>query len=188
MSSSTSLFNRMVRAARLQPAFYEEVEADKDAIAQALLVVVLVSAAAGVGTGMEALIAGGAGRFIYGLMYGVAAAITGWLFWALFAYIIGVSILKGPQTSSTWGELLRTMGFASTPGLLRIFAFVPVVGGIIALVGSVWRLVATIIAVRQALDFSTWRAIPTALIGWLLYMVLLSLMRMLASGTTPSLL
>ena len=188
MSSSTSLFNRMVRAARLQPAFYEEVEADKDATAQALLVVVLVSAAAGVGTGMEALIAGGAGRFIYGLMYGVAAAITGWLFWALFAYIIGVSILKGPQTSSTWGELLRTMGFASTPGLLRIFAFVPVVGGIIALVGSVWRLVATIIAVRQALDFSTWRAIPTALIGWLLYMVLLSLMRMLASGTTPSLL
>ena len=188
MASSTSLFNRMVRAARLQSALYEEVEADTSAIGQALLVVVLVSAATGIATGLQALVAGGAERFIFGLMYGVAAAITGWIFWALFAYLIGVTILKGPKTSSTWGELLRTMGFASTPGLLRVFAFVPVVGGIIALCGSVWRLVATIIAVRQALDFSTWRAILTTVIGWLVYMVLLSLVSILASGGTPTLL
>ncbi len=187
MAPSTSLFNRMVRAAKLQPALYEEVEADTNAIGQALLVVVLASVATGIGTGLEALIAGGSERFFYGLIIGVAAAITGWLFWALFAYILGVSILKGPQTSSTWGELLRTMGFASTPGILRIFAFIPVVGGLIAFVGSVWRLVATIIGVRQALDFSTWRAIVTALIGWLIYMVVLSLMRILASGGTPTL-
>ena len=187
MASSTSLYGRMVRAAKLQSALYEEVEADTSATSQALLVVVLVSIATGIGHGMEALLAGGADRFIYGLGYGVAAAITGWLFWALFAYLIGISLLKGPQTSSTWGELLRTMGFASTPGLLRVFAFVPVIGGIIALGGSVWRLVATIIAVRQALDFSTWRGIVTALVGWIVYMVLLSLMRMLAMGITPSL-
>lgn len=188
MAASTSLFNRMVRAARLQPALYEEVEADKAATGQALLVVILVSVATGVGHGLEALLISGGGRFIYGLLFGVAAAITGWLLWALFAYIIGVSILKGPQTSSTWGELLRTMGFASTPGLLRIFAFIPVVGGVIAFVGSVWRLIATIIAVRQALDFSTWRGIIVTFIGWVLYMVLISLMRMLASGITPTLL
>ena len=188
MASNTSLFKRMVRAARLQPALYEEVEADSSAIGQALLVVVLVSVATGIGTGLDAVIAVGAERFIYGLMYGVAAAIIGWLLWALFAYIIGVSILKGPKTSSTWGELLRTMGFASTPGLLRVFAFVPTIGGIIVLCGSVWRLVATIIAVRQALDFSTWRAILTALIGWLVYMVLLALLHLLATGSTPTLL
>ena len=188
MASTTSLFKRMVRAARLQPALYEEVEADSHAIGQALLVVVLVSAATGIGTGLDAVIAVGAERFIYGLMYGVAAAIVGWLLWALFAYIIGVSILKGPKTSSTWGELLRTMGFASTPGLLRVFAFVPTIGGIIVLCGSVWRLVATIIAVRQALDFSTWRAVLTTIIGWVVYMLLLSLVRILASGGTPTLL
>jgi hypothetical protein len=187
MASSTSLFNRMVRATKLQPALYEEVEADTDAIGQALLVVVLTSTATGIGAGLQALIEGGSERFIYGLLYGVAGAITGWLFWALFAYVIGISILKGPQTSSTWGELLRTMGFASTPGLLRIFVFVPVVGGAIAFAGSVWWLVATVIAVRQALDFSTWRAILSALVGWLAYMVLLSLMRLLASGSTPTL-
>ncbi len=177
----------MARAARLDSALYEEVEADRNAIGQALLVVVLVSTATGIGTGLEALVLGGAGRFLYGLVLGVAAAITGWLLWALFAYVVGVSILKGPQTSSTWGELLRTMGFASTPGLLRLFAFIPVVGGAIAFFGSVWRLLATIIAVRQALDFSTWRGIIVTFVGWLLYMVLLSLIRLLASGVTPTL-
>ena len=186
MTSATSFFKRMLRAARLQPALYEEVEADTNATGQALLVVVLVSAAVGIGTGMDALIVSGAGRFIYGLMYGIAAAITGWLLWALFAYLLGVSILKGPKTSSTWGELLRTMGFASAPGILRVLVFVPVVGDILAIGGSLWRLVATIIAVRQALDFSTWRAILTTIVGWFVYMVLLSLMRLLANGTAPS--
>ncbi len=188
MASHGPLFNRMVRAALLQPALYEEVEADRDATGQALVAVVLVSAATGIGTGIEALMFGGIDRFFHGLVYGVAGAITGWLLWALFAYILGVSILKGPQTSSTWGELLRTMGFASTPGILRAFVFVPVAGNLIALAGSLWRLLATIIAVRQALDFSTWRGIIVTLVGWVLYMVLLSLMRLLASGVTPTLL
>ena len=187
MASSPSMLKRMLRAARLDSALYEEVEADKSAIGQALVVVVLASVATGIGVGFEALIVGGTGRFIYGLLYGVAGDITGWLLWALFAYLIGVTVLKGPQTSSTWGELLRTMGFASTPGLLRIFAFIPVAGGVIAFIGSVWRLLATIIAVRQALDFSTWRGVIVTLVGWLLYMVLLSLMRLLANGTTPTL-
>jgi hypothetical protein len=187
MVSSPSLFRRMVRAARLESALYEEVEADKSAIGQAMLVVVLASFATGIGTGIEALMLGGVGRFFYGLLYGVAGAITGWLLWALFAYLIGVTLLKGPQTSSTWGELLRTMGFASTPGLLRAFVFVPIIGNLIALAGSVWRLVATIIAVRQALDFSTWRGVIVTLVGWLLYMVLLSLVRLIANGITPTL-
>jgi hypothetical protein len=187
MVCSPSLVRRMVRAARLESALYEEVEADKSAINQAMLVVVLASLATGIGAGFEALMVGGTSRFIYGLLYGVAGDITGWLLWALFAFLIGVTILKGPQTSSTWGELLRTMGFASTVGLLRIFAFIPVVGGVIAFIGSVWRLLATIIAVRQALDFSTWRGVIVTLVGWLLYMVLLSLVRLLANGTTPTL-
>ncbi|MBN1151668.1 MAG: YIP1 family protein [Dehalococcoidia bacterium] len=188
MAAHASLLNRMMRAARLQPALYEEVEADTSATGQALLVVILVSAATGIVAGFEALAFGGGVRFFYGLLYGVATAITGWLIWALFAYVVGITILKGPQTSSTWGELLRTMGFASTPELLRIFAVVPGIGGVIAIVGSVWRLLATIIAVRQALDFSTWRGIIVTLIGWILYMVLISLIGLLASGTTPTVL
>ena len=186
MASSTSLFNRMVRAAQLQSALYEEVEADTSATGQALLAVVLVSVIAGIGSGMDALVGGGgSGSFLYGLMYGLAIAIVGWLVWALFAFIFGVSILRGPHTSSTWGELLRTMGFAASPRMLHIFAFIPGVGDIIVLAASVWALVATIIAVRQALDFSTWRAILTALIGWLAYMFLWSVLMGLAGGGAP---
>ncbi len=186
MASSQSIFRRMFRAAQLQPALYEEVEADTSATGQALLVVVLVSVAAGFGSGIYVLTSGAGGNFLLGLMYGLAAAIVGWLVWALFAYVFGVSILKGPQTSSTWGELLRTMGFASSAGIFRIFVFLPVVGDIIAVVVSLWTLVATVIAVRQALDFSTWRAIITAAIGWIAYMVLTTILVGLLSGGAPA--
>jgi hypothetical protein len=183
MAPSKSLFNRMVRAAQLQPELYEEVEADTSATGQALLVVVVASVAAGIGTGVEALTAGGTAAFFYGLMFGLAGAIAGWLVWALFAYVFGVSILKGPHTASTWGELLRTMGFAGSPGVLRIFAFLPGVGGIIVVAASVWTLVATVIAIRQALDFSTWRAIIAALVGWIAYTFLSLVVLGLAGGS-----
>ncbi len=185
MTSSGGLFRRMLRAMQLQPSFYEEIEADTTATPQALLVVVLVALATGIGTGVDALLVGGAGRFLYGLLYGVGAAIVGWLLWALFAYVFGVSILKGPQTSSTWGELLRTMGYANSPGVLRILAFLPGVGFVVTIAASIWSLVATIIAIRQALDFSTWRAVITALIGWIAYMVVLLLITGFAAGSSP---
>jgi len=175
----------MLRAMQLQPSFYEEIEADTTATPQALLVVVLVALATGIGTGVDALLVGGAGRFLYGLLYGVGAAIVGWLLWALFAYVFGVSILKGPQTSSTWGELLRTMGYANSPGVLRILAFLPGVGFVVTIAASIWSLVATIIAIRQALDFFIWRAVITALIGWIAYMVVLLLITGFAAGSTP---
>jgi hypothetical protein len=186
MATSQSLFNRMFRAAQVKPALYEEVEADATATGQALLVVALTSIAAGIGTGFGALSAGGTTEFFYGLLFGLAGSIAGWLVWALFAYIFGVSILKGPKTSSTWGELLRTMGFASSPGVLRIFGFIPGLGSIIVLVASVWTLVATVVAIRQALDFSTWRAILTALIGWIAYTFLsLLVLGIVGGGSAP---
>jgi hypothetical protein len=184
MGSSTGLFNRMFRAAQLRSAFYEEVEADTGATPQAMLAVVVVSVATGVGAGFDQITGGQGGNFIFALMYGLATSLVGWLLWALFAYVFGVSILKGPQTSSTWGELLRTMGFANSPGVLRIFAFLPG-GGVIWGVASAWSLIAAIIAVRQALDFSTWRAILTALIGWLAYMALVLIVLGAAGGGTP---
>ena len=173
MARPTSLLNRILRASQLAPGLYEEVEADTSATGQAVLAVVLVSVATGVGSGIDALASGGAAEFAWGLMFGLGTSIVGWLLWAFFVYVLGVSILKGPNTASTWGELLRTMGFANSPGLLRVFAFMPVAGGIISLVASVWALIAAVVAIRQALDFSTGRAIVTALTGWLAYMFLI---------------
>ena len=183
MEISRSLVNRMTRAAKLDVDFYEEVEADTTANGQALLAVVLVSLATGIGTGIAGLAAEEGPSFISALLVGLASSIIGWLAWSGSAYILGTTIFKGPETSATWGELLRTIGFSNSPGALRLFCFIPFIGGIVAFVASVWSLVAGIIAVRQALDFSTGRAIATCVVGWLIYMLIVSLAITLLFGT-----
>jgi len=100
----------------------------------------------------------------------------------LFAYWIGTTIFAGPETEATYGQLLRTLGFAHSPGFLRIFSFIPFIGGLISFAASVWFLVAGVIAVRQALDFTTLRAIGTCIIGWVLYMLLVFLVTGLVIG------
>jgi hypothetical protein len=149
------MVDRMKGAARLDINTYEDVEHDGTATGQAAGVVLLVALAQGIGA------VGFGGR---GLVGGILAALVGWLIWAAVTYLIGDKLLGG---TATWGELLRTIGFAQTPGLLMVFAFVPLVGGLVALVVSIWVLIAGVIAVRQALDFSTGKAILTAILGWL---------------------
>ena len=161
-----NLVDRMIRASKLDVNLYEEVEADQSATSQALLVVVISSIAAGIGAigvlGIE------------GLIFTTLASLIGWFVWAFLAYIIGTKLLPEPQTSSNMGEMLRTIGFSSSPGVIRILAFIPLIGAIISLVASIWMLVAMIIAVRQALDYkSTWRAIAVCLIGFVIYMIIL---------------
>ena len=181
-SDSKSLFGRMVRAAKLDVNLYEEVEADTKANWQAFRAVVLVSLASAIGTGIGSL---GDHRpiwFLWGLLIGLGTAIVGWLVWSLLTYVIGVTIFKGPETEADYGQLLRTIGFSNSPGVFRFFSFIPFIGGAIAFVASVWALVAGIIAVRQALDFSTWRAIGTCIIGWVIYVLFLFLIPGLIIG------
>ena len=183
MKNSRSLVNRMIRAAKLEVNLYEEVEADSTATSQALIAVIVVSLATGIGAGIAGIATMGALGFFWGLLTGLAASLVGWLIWSYLAYILGTRIFKGPETSATWGELLRTIGFAHSPGVLRIFSFIPVIGGIIALGASIWFLIAGVIAVRQALDFSTGRALATCIVGWLIYLVLMLLVYLLLGAT-----
>jgi hypothetical protein len=155
----------MVRAAKLDVNLYEEVEADKQAMGQAMGVVVLSSLAAGIGS------VGTTG--ISGLLLGTVGALIGWFIWAFITFFVGTKILPEPQTEADYGELLRTIGFSSSPGLLRILGVVPILGTIIFIVSGIWMLVAMIIAVRQALDYkSTWRAVGVCFIGWIIQMFL----------------
>lgn len=155
----------MVRAAKLDVNLYEEVEADKQAMGQAMGVVVLASLAAGIGS------AGSTG--ISGLLLGTLAALFGWFIWAFITFYVGTKLLPEPQTEADYGELLRTTGFSSSPGVLRILGVIPLLGTIIFVVCGIWMLVAMIIAVRQALDYkSTWRAVGVCFIGWLIQGVL----------------
>ena len=155
-----SFMDRVVGAARLDVRTYEEVEADGTATGQAMAVVVLSSVAAGIGSGE--------GR----LLLGALGALVGWFLWAFLCYVIGTKLLPEAQTRGDVGELLRTIGFASAPGILRVFGFLPLVGGLIMLVTGVWMLATTVVAVRQALDYtSTLRAIGVCIVGWLVLVI-----------------
>ncbi len=153
---------RVIGAAKLDVDIYEEVEADTSAMGQAMTLVVLSSLAAGVVSFREV--------GIVGVLITSILSLLGWFIWAGVTYLIGTKILPEPQTDSNVGELLRTIGFASSPGLLRVFGFLPAVGSIINFVVGIWMLVAMVVAVRQALDYKgTGRAIGVCLIGWLFY-------------------
>ncbi|MBI2305165.1 MAG: YIP1 family protein [Chloroflexi bacterium] len=166
------MIDRMIRAARLDIQLYEEVEHRGDLTSQALTVVVLVSVLSGVGLFLSQAISGQVGQAIGGLILGAIAAIVGWVVWSFLTYWIGTTFLGG---TATYGELLRTIGYASSPNALRALGFIPVVGGIIVLVASLWTLVAGVVAVRQALDFSTGRAIVTVVIGWVPMVIIMVL-------------
>ena len=163
------MIGRMLGAARLSSDTYEEVERDRGATLQALVIVVLVSIAGLVGT----LLGGGEITVVEAVIFGIIGGIVSWALWALGTWIVGSTILKTEHTEADWGQLARCTGFAQTPGLLNVLAFIPVVGGIITLVALIWRFVAMLIAVRQALDYtSTWRAFFVILISFIPVVVL----------------
>ena len=162
---------RMVRAAKLDVAVYEEVEGDTAATGQALGVVVLSSVAAGIG----------AGAGVRGLVFGTIASLLGWAFWAWITYFIGTRWLREPGTQADWGQLARVIGFAQAPGLLRVVGIIPFLHGLVFLVTAVWTLVAVVIGVRQALDYtSTLRAVAVCFLGWLVQVALAALVIALA--------
>ncbi len=164
-----SMVDRMIRAAKLDAQLYEEVEADKGALGQAMGVVVLASVAGGVGSGRL----GG----LSGILIGTVGAFIAWFIWAALTYFIGTKILPEPTTRADVGELLRTTGFSSSPGLIRVLGLVPGLTGIVFFVSGVWMLTAMIIAVRQALDYrSTFRAVGVCIIGWIVQVVVLLLL------------
>jgi len=172
----SSITDRMMRAAKLDVSLYEEVEADKGAMGQAMTVVILSSAAAGIGT------LGTVG--LKGLILGTLAALVGWFIWSYLTYAIGTKLLAEPQTKADYGELLRTIGFSSSPGVLRFFGIIPMLGNILNLICGIWMLVAMVIAVRQALDYkSTWRAVAVCLIGFIVQLIVFALFFQLVGGS-----
>jgi hypothetical protein len=176
----TGFKDRILRAAKLDAALYEEVEADKSAMPQAMAVVVISSVAAGIGSiGMGV---GGPG----GVLFGIIVSLGGWYLWAYLTFFIGTKVLPEPQTESNPGELLRTIGFSSSPGFIRALGIIPGLGSLIFSIASIWMLVAMVIAVRQALDYkSTWRAVGVCAIGWVIQTVIFVVLFSLFGGGAP---
>lgn len=174
------LSDRMIRAAQLDASLYEEVEADRDATGQAMSVVILSSVAMGLGSFSEV--------GVIGLIGGALAALAGWFVWALLTYWIGTSLLPEPQTRADLGQMLRTTGFSSSPGVLRVLGIVPGLWTMVVFVTSIWMLAAMVIAVRQALDYQgTPRALGVCFLGWLIQVIFLAFLYSVSRGLQPAL-
>lgn len=161
----SSFTERVIGAARLESRIYEEVEHDKGAMGQAIAVVLLSSVAAGIGSALYMDLG-------TALVVGSIAALVGWLVWAFLTWLIGTKLLPEAETEADMGQLLRTVGFASAPGMLRFLGVLPGIGGLLVLACDLWMLAAMVVGVRQALDYkSTWRALGVCAIGWVVLIV-----------------
>src|SRR4029453_6141744 len=157
-----SFVDRLLGAARLDSAAYEEVEADTSSTGQAILVVALAAIAAGIATYDQA--------GTPGIGVGAVGALVAWFVWAYLVWLLGTKLLPEPGTQADVGQVVRTTGFSAAPGLLIVLAIIPAIAGIVGVVTNLWMLVAMVIAVRQALDFSsTGRAILVTVLGFIAY-------------------
>src|SRR5215213_9764436 len=147
-----SFQQRLVGAACLRSAIYEDVEHDSSATIQAAVVVVVASF-----TSSLAWYFGMAHAWL--IFTGALRALIGWLAASAVLWFIGTRLLPGRETEADLGQLLRTTGFAQTPGLFGVLAVVPIAGLFVPFVVAIWVIAATFVAVRQVLDYdSTVRA------------------------------
>lgn len=161
-----SLLQRVAGAAALDAAVYEEVEADRRATWQAVAVILVSSLAAGVGARGFGAVGPGDVLFFTGI------ALMAWVAWAFVVYAVGSGPMAQPQTRADMGQVLRTIGFATAPGVVRLLGVIPALALPVFVGAAVWMLLAMIVAVRQSLDFtSTRRAVAVCVLGWVLAVV-----------------
>ena len=166
--------NRIIRACKLDISLYEEVEADQSATIQAAIVVVLSSIAAGIGA-----ISLGASNFLVA----PALSLLSWYVWAYVIYFVGVKLFGGTKTKSNHGELLRTIGFSSAPGLIRVFGVTPELMTVTFIGSAFWMLACMVVAVKAALDYdSLWKAFGVVVVSWLFQAFFLFLVIVLFKG------
>ena len=168
------LLNRIYRAIKIDIELYEEVEKDKNATIQAGIVVILSSLAAGVGA-----LQMGMSNFLLA----PAMSLLSWYVWAYIIYFVGVKLFGSPNTRSSHGELLRTIGFSSAPGLIRVFGITPELMTVTFIGSAFWMLACMVVAVKAALDYdSLWKAFGVVVVSWLFQAFFLFLVIVLFKG------
>lgn len=162
------MMERLIGILKLDIDTYEEVEHDESAMSQALTVVGVVAVLGAIGTGLSS----GDGGGLVGAISSLLGALIGWWVGAWVTYKVGTSLFKG-QADATHQEMLRVLGFAQAPMALGVFAFIPVVGPILGVVGWVWSLCTYFIAVRQGLDISNLQTVITILVMMAVYFAII---------------
>lgn len=160
---------RLFRAAKFDAGLYAEVSADAKTMFQAMMAVFVYSMASAYG---------GFGRAgVAGINFGLATSLIGWYIWAFSSYFVGSRLLPEPQTTTDRKAVLRAMGFASSPGLIRLLGLLPNMAGISLVTSSIWMIVAASVAIKQAMKYeSTSRALGVCIIGWIISAIFQGLM------------
>lgn len=170
------MIDKMIRAARLDASLYEEVEKDTNATSQALQVVLIVAIATGIGGLLSSLMTPrGLGGGIVALIAGIIGAVVFWAVWSFLVYWIGTKFFGG---TATFGEVLRCVGFADSPGVLSILSFVPILGGLVSFIVFIWLILTGVVAVRQALDVDTTKAVIVAIIAGIIGVIAMGIVMM----------
>lgn len=154
------MIERILRALKLDPTLYREVALGEQFTTEAAMIAVGVAVLAGIGS----LLSGSFVGFLMGIILGL---LLGWVLWAFLAQWIGG--LQGG--TANFNQMLRGLGYARVPGALSLLSFIPILGGLLAFIGGIWSLVAGVIAIREAHQFDTTKAIVTAIVGWLVYII-----------------
>ena len=165
-----SLFlNRLFRAAKLDAGLYEEIIEDTGTMFQAMMAVFIYSAASAYG---------GFGRGgVAGINFGMITTLIGWYVWAFSAYFVGMRFLPEAETEGNRKAVLRAMGFASAPGLIRLLGLLPNMAATTFLIASVWMFVAAVVAIKQAMSYqSIYRAAGVCMISWIISAIFQGLM------------
>lgn len=156
------MLDRIMGVLRLNVATFEEIEHDQSATAEAAIIVAVVALLSGIGGAIEAP------NFLTAFLATLVWAFVGWFVWAAITYFVGTSLFGG---QADLGEMLRVLGYAQAPLILRVLTFIFCLGFIINVIASLWALLAAFIAIRQGLDVDNLKALLTAVIGWLVYVV-----------------
>ena len=170
-----SIVSRMIRAAKLDKAFYNEVEADTSLTNEALLVVLIGAVASGAG-GLISGLFGGFGAALTTMIVNLLMVIVGYFVWVYVTHFVGTRFFGG---TGDVGELRRTLGYAMAPQVLNILNFIPCVGGFIGLAVWIWTLAAGFIAVREGMDLDNGKALITVVVGWLIIVVIGAILGMI---------
>lgn len=167
---ANTIIDRATRVMKLEQPVFGTIARDPNATRQAAIVVGVVAIASAIG---------GAADGFNGIVFGVIGAILSWLIFAGMAWFFGTNIFGSPTTVSNWESLLRTLGYAQTPNILAVFGFIPILGWLVALVGSLWAVVTAVVAIRETLSFSTGRAVITAIIAWIATAIVLAILALI---------
>lgn len=160
------MFDRIVRAIRLDPTLYREVADDEQYTNEAFIIVLTVSLLSAAGAAIGVAMADGNPLIVF-FSNLFNTILLGWLLWAVIAYYVGTAL----EGKSSIMEMARTLGYANAPGLLGVFAFIPCVGWLIALAGLLLSLAAGVIAIRESMEFDTTKAVVTAVVGFVVFLV-----------------